>query len=298
MLEQIKGFHIEPTNICTLKCPECARTQFINKFSGRWSNQQLDLEHLKSFIDIDIVGKEFTLCGNYGDPIYYNQLIELATWLKQQGAKITIITNGSYKTREWWAQLCSVLTLDDQILFAIDGLPESFTQYRINADWASIRVGIQEAVKHTKAVWKFIPFSFNEHEIDRAKRLSVELGMHSFVLDPSDRWNTENISTKPTNFDGPRTEHVINWVPSIKNEISPRCLQTHTEHFISANGYYTPCCYAADHRFYYSSDFYKNKTLYNIETTTISKVLENLSTFFSTLTEDKFKYCTFNCPKI
>ena len=63
MLDSLKGFHIEPTNICTLKCPGCSRTQFINMFPKKWKNNQLNLDHLKKFIDIDISNKVFDLCG-------------------------------------------------------------------------------------------------------------------------------------------------------------------------------------------------------------------------------------------
>ena len=35
-------------------------------------------------------------------------------------------------------------------------------------------------------------------------------------------------------------------------------------HFISAWGYYMPCCWIGDYRFYYKSEFYKNKDLYDI----------------------------------
>jgi hypothetical protein len=47
MLDTLKGFHIEPTNICTLKCPRCARTKFIEKFPQKWKNSNLDLQDLQ-----------------------------------------------------------------------------------------------------------------------------------------------------------------------------------------------------------------------------------------------------------
>ena len=43
MLDNITGFTIEPTNICTLKCPKCSRTQFIEQFPRQWKNKQLNL---------------------------------------------------------------------------------------------------------------------------------------------------------------------------------------------------------------------------------------------------------------
>ena len=62
MLDQLQGFHIEPTNMCTLRCPRCSRTKFIEQFPKQWTNKNLNLDHLKSFLDIDLTGKVMNLC--------------------------------------------------------------------------------------------------------------------------------------------------------------------------------------------------------------------------------------------
>ena len=63
MLDNIQGFHIEPTNICTLKCPRCSRTDFINQFGNKWTNKNLNLDDFKNFLDIDLYNKEYYICG-------------------------------------------------------------------------------------------------------------------------------------------------------------------------------------------------------------------------------------------
>lgn len=296
MLEQLQGFHIEPTNICTLKCPRCARTEFINK-SSHWKNQQLNLTHLKKFLDIDLKHKNFAICGVYGDPIYYNDLIELVTWIKEQNGKVQIVTNGSYKDKNWWQSLCSLLTKADSIYFAIDGIPENFTKYRVNADWQSIQIGIEQAVKNTTAIWKYIPFSFNENDIDKANKIATDLGMN-FFIEPSDRWNSDSDPLKSSKFVGARYNHVIGWHTDSKSTVDARCKKNHSEHFISAAGQYLPCCFVADHRFFYQSDFYKNQTQYDISTTTISEILHKLENFYNSIETQQPKYCKFNCPKL
>jgi MoaA/NifB/PqqE/SkfB family radical SAM enzyme len=106
MLEYIKGFHIEPTNICTLKCPRCSRTKFNSQYPKKLKNKQLDLESLKKFIDIDITNKLFNLCGGYGDPIYYDSLFPLIDWIKNNNGVISLSTNGSYKTKWTCFTIC------------------------------------------------------------------------------------------------------------------------------------------------------------------------------------------------
>jgi MoaA/NifB/PqqE/SkfB family radical SAM enzyme len=297
MLDNLKGFHVETTNICTLKCPKCSRTDFIARFPSKWSNKQLDLDSFKQFLDIDLKQKMFILSGNYGDPIYYNNLFELLRWIKLHGANAFIYTNGSYKNKDWWTELGSILDFDDRIVFAIDGTPENFTKYRINADWKSIELGIKTVVNYTTTSWKFIPFQFNENNIDEAKKIADSLGVHSFYVDPSSRWDSLQDPLKPTVIH-PLYEQKIVWKPKIDVTLDPKCKSNNVEHYISADGYYMPCCYIGDHRFYYSSEFYKNKEKYHISTTTISQVLESLTEYYSTLESSKFNYCTFSCPKI
>jgi len=313
MLSKLKGFHLEPTNLCTLKCPRCPRTNFIETFKNKnWDNKNLNLDDLKKFIDIDITGLSFGLNGNYGDPIYYPDLFNLIKYIKDNGAVIKLHTNGSYKTLDWWTTLGSLLDNNDIVNFSIDGTPENFTQYRVNANWPSIKQGIEIMVKSpAQIVWKYIIFSFNENDIEQTRQLSKELGMDDFVLNNSDRW-IDNDWLRPNKYvniddtllyngsmNGNRDKSIIRWKhDKIRNiEISPMCKSTNSLHFISADGYYLPCCLVGDYRFYYKSEFYKNQDQYKISNTTISKILETTE-FFNTIEVTPPAYCTFNCPKL
>jgi len=319
MLNEIAGFHIEPTNMCTLRCLRCPRTNFIEQFKPKnWDNQNLNLDHLKQFLDIDLTGLTIGLNGNYGDPIYYPKLFDLITYFKINKCKITIHTNGSYKSKEWWKDLANLLDEEDIINFSIDGIPENFTSYRINADWDSIQTGIEAMVRsRARIVWKYIVFSYNEETIDQARNISQQLGMDDFVLNNSDRWE-DNDWLKPTKYAkidnaidgflyngshaGGRDSTITLWKQNkIPDKINPSCKSTNSMHFISANGIYMPCCWVGDYRFYYKSEFYKNKDLYDISKTTISQLLDNkskLTKFYNELEETRPTYCTFNCGKL
>ena len=298
MINDIKGFHIEPTNICTLKCPRCARTKFIEQFPKKWINHQLDLDKLKQFLDIDLTDKKILLCGNYGDPIYYDKLFELISWIQIKGGNIHIITNGSYKKEEWWKELAKILREIDSITFSIDGTPDNFTQYRINAEWKSILLGIKEMTKGSaKTIWKYIPFSYNIDGIEFSRNLSKELGITEFIVDPSDRWDSDSDWLKPTELVNDRYKSIVKWRNKESLEINPKCINNKTYHYISANGFYMPCCFVGDHRFYYKSEFYKKRYNYDISNTTISQILKT-DEFYSSIEKNKYDYCTFNCPKI
>jgi MoaA/NifB/PqqE/SkfB family radical SAM enzyme len=296
----ISGFHIEPTNICTLKCGGCARTRFINQWPQHWRNHSLDIDELLKFIDIDLVGMKFTLCGNYGDPIYHPNFIELITRLKAQGAVVSITTNGSYKTQEWWENLVSNLTSADTIIFSVDGTPENFTQYRVNANWESILIGMQVVAQSVcNSTWKYIPFSFNQNNIEEVKQLSDNIGINHFQVEFSDRFDEKTEFLKPDNMLlGSRYVNQVQWKSDNLNAIvDPKCNQGQ-DHFITADGYYSPCCYLADHRFYYKTPFGKNKAQYNIREHTLTKILQQSQTveFYQTL--DQQPGCQYNCPKL
>jgi MoaA/NifB/PqqE/SkfB family radical SAM enzyme len=299
MLESVAGFHIEPTNICTLKCPRCSRTKFIEKFPSRWKNKQLNLDHLKSFIDIEIKNKIFILAGDYGDPIYYDNLFELVSWIKTNGATIRLHTNGSYKTKSWWQQLVSYLDCKDKIIFGIDGTPENFTQYRINADWPSIKTGIEVVAKQVQTTWQFIPFAYNIDSISIAEQLSKDLGVDEFLLLKSSRWDSLNDPYRPNDDFVVSNDREIKFVANIRaEEISPRCKKLHQDHFVTADGYYTPCCYAGNHNFYYKTEFYKNKEKYDISKTTFTQVLTLTQDYYDNLETLKPTYCLYHCPKL
>lgn len=297
MQQKITALHLELTNICTLKCAGCARTQFIQQWPQHWHNHNIDVNALMNFLDIDLSGVKVTLCGNYGDPIYYPDLCLLIQKLKQKGAYVIIVTNGSYKSEDWWKNLTSILDHNDTIVFSIDGLPDTFTKYRKNADWESIKIGIDVAVKsrcHTE--WNFIPFNYNEQSIDTAAELSKELGIDQFVVSYSDRFNEHTDHLRPSNnLLGKRWSQQQTFKQGNLITVDPKCVRGN-EHFITAQGFYSPCCFVADHRFYYKTEFGQNRQQYKISDTTLTEILNRpqVVKFYKEL--ESQTACQYNCP--
>ena len=296
----VDGFHIEPTNICTLKCPGCARTQFIDKWPQHWKNHSLDINKIMNFLDIDLQGKVIHFCGNYGDPIYHPEFISMVKSFKDRGCKVVITTNGSYRNQVWWNNLCDQLDNLDLVRFSIDGLPENFFQYRINADWSSIKLGIDTCVqRQIPTEWKYIPFLYNEHCVDQARDLAKELGVSQFLVSASDRFDKYTEHLIPVNHRlGKRFDSQQKFKKGIANDIDPECDQGKA-YFITATGHFAPCCYVADHRFYYKTDFGKNSKFYDISNNTFSQLISKpiVIDFYDSIHSAPAKVCQFNCPK-
>lgn len=298
----VKGFNLELTNICTLKCLACPRTEMINLFPKAWKNHNMNFSNLKNFLDIDIKDLEFSLCGSYGDPIYYPNLIPVCKWLKSKGARIMIVTNGSYQKNTFWEEITSVLTDSDEIVWSIDGIPENFKTYRVNADWESIKSGIDIITRtNIKTTWKYIVFNYNENTIDKAKELSSELGIQQFFVSKSDRWG-EIAEMKPSeNFVGYRDKTKEEYRSGNRDiQINPECANG-TTHYISADGYYIPCSYISVHKFYYKTPWGNSKTRerFNIAKTTFTQIQEDAITidFDKSIIENPCNACKFQCPK-
>jgi hypothetical protein len=301
MIPTIQGLHIEPTNICTLKCPGCARTRFIDRWPQYWKNYSLDCDRLIKFLDIDLKGIVINLCGNYGDPIYHPDLPNLVRELKSRGASLSITTNGSHRKEAWWRELVYYLDHTDKIVFSIDGLPQNFTRYRINGDWNTIEQAIKVCVaEKITTIWKFIPFQFNQEDINTAKNLASSFGMSEFNLAPSARFDDDTAEFLP----------VVTLISTLKipqddfkkgviHNIDPKC-HVGNQHYISAHGFYSPCCFLADHRFYYKTIFGKQKKYFNIQDFTLTEILNQPKTidFYQNLCSSPPSVCRYSCPKL
>lgn len=184
-------WHIEISSKCTLACPRCVRTEVPDSLV----NTELPLDFFKknftkSFIKKNV--EKITFCGDDGDPIYAHDFIEVVKYFKSvKPVAMVIITNGSYKSIEWWKELASTLDSSDQIHFSIDGYDQdSNEKYRVNSDWNSIMDGVRTIRENSDCYmyWDAIGFKFNEKKIEKMKSMAKELGFDCFQLTKSTKF--------------------------------------------------------------------------------------------------------------
>jgi len=274
-------WHIEPSSICTLKCPRCPRAEVPETSL----NRQLDLAFFHDRIGHETVKsiRKITFCGNDGDPIYCRDLLEIIRWVKSVNPLINLvlITNGSYKPLSWWQELAEVLDHHDEINWSIDGWDqESNQQYRINSDWNSIIAGIRSFKKYnqsTYCVWATIAFRFNENSLTEIQNLAAETGMDLWQLTKSTKFGShypDAYGTQdplcPTRSDlvasGHRFERVLHHITQKprpgdalksvfwqraqdlmkENKYSGICLIGNKGVFLTSQGEFYPCCWTAN----------------------------------------------------
>lgn len=248
--------HIETTNRCTLKCPACPRTVWHDLIKRPVEKADLNIDHLKSFLDCESMKnvKGFRLCGDYGDTIYYPKLFDLIKMFRNKIFEIH--TNGSRRSKEWWEELNSLLTKEDKIIFAIDGLGEENLKYRINADWDSIITGIDVVTKGpAKIECHTLIFDFNCNNLDEIKQWAESKGM-TWQSKKSMRFGNKETMPKDKNLVDEHELYKSEYANKDSMEIVPRCLEASV---ITSDGYFMPCDWIRNPLTFFRSELYLNR---------------------------------------
>ena len=194
---QYYHWHLEPSAVCTLKCPRCPRNEHPDT---PWLNKNMTLGFVKKFFTEDMLRnhvRRVTMCGDVGDPIYCREYIEICRYIKTVNPRIHIftITNGSHKKPAWWTEFGSVLNEYDTVNFSIDGYDDASNNlYRINSNWNSIVDGITALRNANTDVfinWAAIVFKFNQDYLDRIANQARLLGMDALQLTKSTKFGSK-----------------------------------------------------------------------------------------------------------
>lgn len=248
--------HLEPTTRCTLSCPACPRTTWQHILKRPVIKSDLDVDLLEKFLDCS-EGKKIThflLCGDYGDAIYYPDLLKLIERFRNQ-VSFQIITNGSKQTEKFWTRLSEVLTKDDSIIFSIDGLEDTNHLYRVNSDWDTIMKGMDIMLKSPALVhWKTIVFNFNYNALTDIKTFAESKGA-TFHAEKTHRHGNDSL-VPPKSY--VETNHLYQEeFNNYQFEIEPRCEKE--AKIITADGYLSPCDWIRNPRTFYKSQLWKQK---------------------------------------
>lgn len=192
---QFYHWHIEPSSKCALKCPRCPRTEHPDT---AWLNKELSLEDFKKVFDKNMLSqvKRFTMCGDVGDPIYCKDYLKIIEYIKSYNEKIEIftITNGGYKTHEWWHKFAELSNQHDTINFSIDGYDQTSNDlYRINSNFSSSMEGMKICANESKIFvnWATIVFKFNENKLDHIKELAKQQGCDALQITYSTKFGSK-----------------------------------------------------------------------------------------------------------
>jgi hypothetical protein len=130
--------------------------------------------------------RDFSYCGNFGDPIAHPKAMGIFKLVGSNGIRQHINTNGSMQNTAWWTELGAIEKL--KVTFALDGLEDTHSIYRINTDFNKILANAKAYIDNGgKATWMFIVFEHNQHQVEEAKAMATELGFNRFITKLSSR---------------------------------------------------------------------------------------------------------------
>lgn len=252
-----KFLHIETTTRCILACPACPRTTWKDITKRPVAKTDLDIDLLEKFLDCS-GGKQIThflLCGDYGDSIYYPDLLKLIERFRDR-VFFNIVTNGSRQTDNFWQSLAGLLTENDTVTFAIDGLEDTNHLYRINSDWASTMAGLDIIANSSANVhWKTIVFEFNYNKLSDMKNFAESKGA-TFHAEKTHRYGNQQLVPPEQYIE---SNHLFrnDFTVGQQFEIEPRCEKDAM--IVSSDGYLMPCDWMRNPQTFYKSQLWKQK---------------------------------------
>jgi sulfatase maturation enzyme AslB (radical SAM superfamily) len=177
-----KWLQVEATTKCNAWCPGCGRSKGGYELADGLVLEDLDEnifeQHVKSMPHLEVVD----FCGTYGDAVAAHNIKTLVEIAKRHVPKVILRTNGSLRNDVWWAQFANILKgHDHEVWFCLDGLADTHAIYRQGTDFDTIINNATVFINQGGvAVWQFIPWKHNQHQILKCIKMSQDLGFSRF----------------------------------------------------------------------------------------------------------------------
>lgn len=189
-LDTLELIDFELSSHCNSKCPQCPRYDMFGNVY-----KDLNLTHLSyetvAKLPVEKMKnlKRITFRGNFGDPLMNPELDKIIDLFHKQDVHIS--TNASLRDVEWWKKLGSKKNVE--VVFCIDGSESTHHLYRRNTSYKKIMNNAEAFISAGgKAIWQFIVFKHNEHEIEQTKKLSKKMGFHEINFMYSERFDVDS----------------------------------------------------------------------------------------------------------
>ena len=251
----IESMHVELTNKCNARCPQCSRT---NNSTVEDNPAEITLEQFKRYFDTTFIAglKKIKFCGNFGDPAVAKDCIRIHEYIIECNPNIglTFDTNGGIRTTTFWKQLGKfyIDRPNSYIIFHIDGMEDTNHIYRADVNFSNVMKNAKAAISTgAQVVWAFIPFMHNEHQVEEAEELAKTMGFYKFAVKISSRFEHK---MKPFPYKDQKTGTMKQIYPTTSPEFNvsdllvnldkPICAaEKRKEIYIDARGRVHPCCW-------------------------------------------------------
>lgn len=246
----ITWLQVEATTKCNAWCPGCSRNNGGYTLITGLVIEDLNIDTFKGVLEQLPNLSTIDFCGTYGDAIAAANIFDLITLAKQHAKRIVIRTNGSLRNKDWWQSLASLLKdIEHEVWFCLDGLADTHSIYRQGTDFDTI---IKNATAFMAAggiaVWQFIPWNHNEHQIKDCIRMSQKLGFKrfEFIRDVRKDFEPKHYQTgKVINIQPWNSDQKLNRLEQVKTRVlAENCRHlSQPSVYLNATGRISTCCF-------------------------------------------------------
>jgi len=235
---------LETTNRCNLNCPYCL-VGMQNDLVAKHGNAAHDLlsrpmgtmseevfERIRA--EIKAFGIESVLLHFQGEPFLNRMTPEFTRRLKEDGLYVGIFTNGLAFNDRNIAEVAAAKP--DLIRFSVDGASEeTYQKNRVGGVFAKVvsnmrKMKVAVGDGPTRLEWQFLPLRNNEHEVETARAMAEDIGVHFFTKG----FRETDAELAPTN-------------PAYRSSfLTKPCTDIYAQLGIFWNGDVVPCCYDPD----------------------------------------------------
>lgn len=301
-MRKYKQITTELTFRCNAECPACHRQKPL-RINLNDKKHTITLEQFKQLFYPEFLQnlEWLVINGNFGDSVMNKEFRQILRYVKQQGTKLLIHTNGGIHGIDYWTEVGNILDKFDIINFDLDGLEDTHSKYRVNTEFTKVfnNACAVIATNRPQVHWKYIVFEHNKHQVEEARERAIEAGFTTF-------------STVKTSRDvfAPKSGQFVHSKKTKQYDEAERKIHCVWDDwgkwYISPEGLVFRCCWTGGHyydenqsRFYYPPGFEKLFSGFHVPLDTILdyNYWTKLRSFLQGY-ERSFKLCKSQCGKI
>ena len=182
---ELQYLDLEASSLCNALCAICNRRYSGGQKVENMVETYITFNQFKDWFNPDFLKnlRGISLCGNYGDPMTNPELLDILRYTKDINPKIeiTMNTNASGRTPEFWAELSEIINTNGHLTFSVDGLKNTNWIYRRGTKWDKIITAMESyASGPGYSKWEFLVFKHNQHQVEEARQLAEKIGITKF----------------------------------------------------------------------------------------------------------------------
>jgi len=187
-----KKLQLEISSMCNALCLGCVRTDTFN------FNQSKPFISKKNIVEVSTIVKLLSstsmstietleFCGTIDEPLMHPDFFEIleSAFDINPNYKIIIHTNASIRSAKDWTRLAIILNkfkTPHRVNFSIDGIGKTHEFYRQFTNYEKILENAQAFIDAGgNAVWQFLIFPWNKHQVDEASKISEQMKFNGFI---------------------------------------------------------------------------------------------------------------------